>query len=94
MSKFLDDFEKFNVNAPLFEEIKNTPNYVKCLQKVSSRKTKLEELGGNMETRQVLPPKLNDSRSFTIPCTTRNFSFDNVLYDLDASINVMSFSMF
>ena len=36
-----------------------------------------------------LPPKLKDSGSFSIPCIIGNLKFDNVLYDLGASINLM-----
>ena len=40
-----------------------------------------------------LPSKLKDSRSFTISCTIGNINFENVLCDLGASINLMSFSI-
>ncbi|XP_073154011.1 uncharacterized protein [Henckelia pumila] len=40
-----------------------------------------------------LPPKFQDPGSFSIPCQIGNFSFDNVLCDLGASINLMPYSL-
>ena len=40
-----------------------------------------------------LPSKLKDSGSFTILCTIGSINFEMVLCDLDASINLMSFSI-
>jgi len=36
-----------------------------------------------------LPSKLNDPRSFSIPCIIRNLKIDKVLCDLGARINLM-----
>ena len=41
-----------------------------------------------------LPPKLKDSRSFTIPCTIGNTKFEKAMLDLGASINVMPYSIY
>jgi hypothetical protein len=41
-----------------------------------------------------LPPKLKDPGSFSIPCVINGVSFDRVLCDLGASINLMSMSVF
>ena len=41
-----------------------------------------------------LPHKLKDPDSFTIPCTIGNSIFERALYDLGASINLMSLSIF
>jgi len=38
--------------------------------------------------------KCKDPGTFTIPCTISNNSFDNVMLDLGASINVMPLSVF
>lgn len=39
-----------------------------------------------------LPPKLRDSRSFSIPCDIGSNTFDKVLCDLGSSINLMPYS--
>ncbi|XP_014524467.1 uncharacterized protein LOC106780684 [Vigna radiata var. radiata] len=42
----------------------------------------------------MLPPKLQDPGSFTIPCTIGDLEVGRALIDLGASINLMSLSMF
>ncbi|KAF5462721.1 hypothetical protein F2P56_018704 [Juglans regia] len=68
---------------------------------ILSNKRKLEEYETEMLTEESstilqkkLPPRLKDPRSFTIPCTIVNFYFDKVLYNLEASINLMPLSVF
>lgn len=51
-----------------------------------------EEYNAILETK--LPPNLKDPRKFTIPCTVGEFKFDEVFYDLGASINFMPLSIF
>nr|XP_009798033.1 PREDICTED: uncharacterized protein LOC104244325 [Nicotiana sylvestris] len=41
-----------------------------------------------------MAPKLEDPGAFTIPCTIGNVGFAKALYDLGASINLMSYSIF
>jgi len=41
-----------------------------------------------------IPRKCKDPRTFTIPCTIGNNSFDNAMLDLGASINVMPLFVF
>ena len=41
-----------------------------------------------------LPPKLTDPGSFSISCIIGNTSFDNVMLDLGASINVMPLNVY
>ena len=41
-----------------------------------------------------LPPKLKDPGSFTIPCAIGNLVFGKALCDLNASINLMPWSIF
>ena len=41
-----------------------------------------------------LPPKLKDPGSFSISCIIGNTSFDNVMLDLGASINVMPLNVY
>ena len=41
-----------------------------------------------------LPPKLKDPGSFSIPCTIGLTTFDNVMLDLGASINVLPYYLY
>ncbi|KAL0386110.1 UNVERIFIED_CONTAM: hypothetical protein Sradi_3005300 [Sesamum radiatum] len=77
------------------------PSYVKFLKEVISNKRKWE--GGetvklNEECLVILPnklpPKLKDPGSFSIPCIIENIDFDKALYNLCASVNLMSYSIF
>ena len=76
------------------------PSYAKFLKEILGNKRKLEDY----ETIKLkeecsaiilnkLPPKLNDPRSFTIPCTIGKCYFDKVLCDFGASINLMPLSI-
>ncbi|XP_017431946.1 uncharacterized protein LOC108339321 [Vigna angularis] len=77
------------------------PSYAKFLKELLTKKRKyieekIIEVQGNCNAiiQKLLPPKLKDPRSFTIPCTIGNISVGRALIDLGASINLMSLSMF
>ncbi|XP_031258274.1 uncharacterized protein LOC116116320 [Pistacia vera] len=77
------------------------PSYAKFLKEILSNKRKLDDEEMVMLTEECsailqkkLPPKLKDPGSFTIPCIIGNITFDRVLCDLGASINLMPFSVF
>ncbi|XP_073138393.1 uncharacterized protein [Henckelia pumila] len=76
------------------------PNYAKFLKDFLKDKKKLNDLTQvtmNEECSVVLqnkrPRKFQDPGSFSKPCQIGCFSFDNVLCDLGASINLMSYSL-
>ncbi|XP_073038111.1 uncharacterized protein [Primulina eburnea] len=48
----------------------------------------------NAILQKKLPQKLKDPGSFTIPCIIGSTHVNKVLYDLGASINLMSFSIY
>ena len=71
------------------------------MKDMMSRKRRLEEFEtvnlieeGSAILQKMLPQKLKDSRSFTIPCTIGGSFFDKALCDLGASINLMLISIF
>ena len=77
------------------------PRYAKFLKEILTNKKKLKEherINLNEECSAILqnklPQKLKDPGSFTIPCIIGDCSFDKVLCDLGASINLMPFSIF
>ena len=76
------------------------PSYAKFLKEILGNKRKLEDYETvrlNEECfaiiQRKLPPKLKDPRSFTIPCSIGGCTFNKVLCDLGASINLMPLSI-
>ena len=76
------------------------PSYVKFLKEILGNKRKLEDYETvrlNEECSAIiqrkLPPKLKDPGSFTIPCSIGGCTFNKVLCDLGASINLMHLSI-
>ena len=96
-SKFLDVFKKLYINIPFADAIAQMPSYAKFLKEILKNKRKLEDfeiVRLNEECFTILLPlKLKDPRSFTIPCTIGSINFDKALYDLDASINLTPLSI-
>ncbi|XP_073137859.1 uncharacterized protein [Henckelia pumila] len=98
--KFLEIFKKLHVNIPFADALAQIPSYAKFLKEILANKRKLTNLGTvnlNEECSAVLlnklPPKLQDPRSFSIPCAIGSMSFDKALCDLGASINLMPYSL-
>ncbi|XP_073153605.1 uncharacterized protein [Henckelia pumila] len=103
IKKLYDTFRKCEVNIPLLDVIKQVPRYTKFLKELctAKRKRKLKgcqkvELGENVSVviQRKLPAKCKDPCMFFIPCTIGNVSLENVMLDLGASINVMSYSIY
>nr|GEV10381.1 reverse transcriptase domain-containing protein [Tanacetum cinerariifolium] len=77
------------------------PNYGKFLKELVNNKHKHEQISAAFlsdESSAILqnkvPPKLGDPRSFLIPCNFNKAFSCNALSDLDASINLMSYSLY
>ena len=98
---FMDIFKKLHINIPFAKALEQMSGYVKFMKDVLSKKRKL----GEYETvalseecsailQKKLPPKLKYPNSFTIPCAIGNAVFERALFDLGASINLMSWSIF
>ncbi|GJV01013.1 reverse transcriptase domain-containing protein [Tanacetum coccineum] len=77
------------------------PNYYKFLKELISNKHKIEQIyaaflsdESSAMIQNKVPPKLGDPGSFLIPCNfNKTFSY-NALVDLDASINLMPYSLY
>ncbi|XP_054795630.1 uncharacterized protein LOC129301092, partial [Prosopis cineraria] len=76
------------------------PAYAKYIKELVSNKKKLEEYATvtliekcSAILQKKLPPKLTDSRSFTIPCDIVCNIIENCLCDLGASVNLMPYSL-
>ncbi|GKC32250.1 reverse transcriptase domain-containing protein [Tanacetum coccineum] len=77
------------------------PSYEKFLKELISNKHKLEHISAAFLSdesfamiQNKFPPKLKDPGSFLIPCTFRKSFSCNSLADLDASINLMPYSLY
>ncbi|KAL4340007.1 hypothetical protein GQ457_08G026690 [Hibiscus cannabinus] len=99
--KFLDILKQVHINLPLVEAIDKMSNYAMFLKDMVSKRTRLSEFekvatteGCMTMLHNLLPPKLKDSGSFTIPCAIGNHYVGKALYDLGASINLMPKSVF
>ena len=95
-ARFLNIFKKLEINIPFAEALAQMPHYAKFMKDIISKKRKLDEggvvsLSANFSAiiQKNIPQKMQDPRSFTIPCTIGNFEFGKTLCDSDASINLM-----
>ncbi|XP_052736718.1 uncharacterized protein LOC128197907 [Vigna angularis] len=75
----MEIFKKLKINIPFSEALQQMPSYAKFLEELLTKKRKyIEEetieVQGNYSAiiQKLLPPKLKDPRSFTIPCTIGN----------------------
>ena len=99
-SKFLEIFKKIEINIPFAEAINQMPNYAKFLKEILCKKKKITEEGVvNLTTtfivviQRILPAKMKDLGSFTIPCSIGEYDFKKALCDSEASINLMPLSV-
>ncbi|GJY55304.1 reverse transcriptase domain-containing protein [Tanacetum coccineum] len=89
------------INVPLINVLAGMLNYGKFLKELVSNKHKLEQISSaflsdesSTMIQNKVPPKLENPRSFLIPCTIgKNFSC-NALADLGASINLMPYFLY
>ncbi|GKF70619.1 reverse transcriptase domain-containing protein [Tanacetum coccineum] len=99
--KFLDMIRAVRINIPLVNVLAGMPNYGKFLKELISNKHKLEQISfafpsdeSSTIIQNKVSPKLEDPRSFLIPCTFGKTFFCNALADLGASINLMPYSLY
>jgi len=93
--------KKLKINIPFLDVISKMPSYAKFLKKILSNKRKLQEhaMVSLMEECSVilqnkLPHKLEDLRSFSIPCAVGDVIINRALYDLGASISLMPYLIY
>ena len=100
-SKFLEVFKKLHINIPFADALEYMPKYITFLKQMMSKKHKVEEFKTislieecSAIVQRKLPKKEKDPGSFTIPCKIGDTTFNNVICDLGASINLMPLSIF
>ena len=91
--KVAKSFRQIQINIFFNDAIFQISFYTHFLKDVVSKKRKIEDHEMIALTKECsahvqnkLPPKLEDSESFIIPCTIGHLNFSNVLCDLGASI--------
>ena len=99
-SKFLDIFNKIEINIPFEEVINQMPIYAKFLKEILSKRRKTAEEGivnltatCSAVIQQKLPAKMKDPGSFTIPCSIGKCEFKKALCDSGATINLTPLSL-
>ncbi|GJR98986.1 hypothetical protein Tco_0271160 [Tanacetum coccineum] len=99
--KFLDMIRSVRINVPFVNVLAGMPNYDKFLKELVNNKHKLEQISsaflrdeGSALIQNKVPPNLGDPRSFLIPCNFDKVFSCDALADLDASINLMPYSLY
>ncbi|XP_050898001.1 uncharacterized protein LOC127104904 [Lathyrus oleraceus] len=99
-NKFMDMLTKIQINIPFCEALEHMHVYAKFMKEILLRKIKLkhdenivlaEECSAIIQRK--LPLKLTDLGRFTIMCSIGSLRIGHALFDLGASINLMSLSM-
>ncbi|XP_057724128.1 uncharacterized protein LOC130940096 [Arachis stenosperma] len=98
--QFLEVFKKLHINISFVETLKKMSPYIAFMKGLLSEKKVLKEDETVVLTKECstliqskLPKKMPNPRSFQIPCTIGNVTFDKALCDLGSSINLMQLSM-
>ncbi|XP_012435603.1 uncharacterized protein LOC105762271 [Gossypium raimondii] len=97
----LETFRKVEVNISLLDAIKQIPRYAKFLKELCTSKRRLignERVNVGENVSAVLQKKIlskyKDQCMFAISCEIGNVGIKKAMYDLGASINVMSYSIY
>ncbi|XP_074301131.1 uncharacterized protein LOC141632485 [Silene latifolia] len=99
LEKFTEIMKNLEVYIPFTELITHVPAYAKYMKDIVTKKRSI----GKMETMAFAdtssaiiqgnsPPKLEDTGSFSIPCTIGDQTIKRALCDLGASVSVMSYA--
>ncbi|CAM8951137.1 unnamed protein product [Rhodiola kirilowii] len=99
--KFVDKIRTLYITMPFTDAITQIPTYAQFMKEIITGKRKIdgietvaltEECSAAMH--QPMPPKLQDSRSFSIPCDIGGFPVRRALFDLGASVSIMPYSLY
>ncbi|XP_056689972.1 uncharacterized protein [Spinacia oleracea] len=99
--KFWETISKLYVSLSFTEALKKMPHYSWFMRDILSGKRTC----GTNETVHLtehcsalilspFSPKLKDPGSFSIPCSIQELKFDNVLYDLGASVSIFPYKIY
>ncbi|XP_074290146.1 uncharacterized protein LOC141616888 [Silene latifolia] len=97
----MDMMKGINITMPFIDAVKEIPSYGKFLKELISNKNSLsptttvnlsKECSANLMNEA--PQKLEDPRSFSIPCKIGTVHIERALCDLGASISLMPLKIF
>ena len=93
-------FKKIEINIPFSEALTQMSHYAKFMKDILSRKRKISEEGVvsmiatcSAVIMRILPVKMQNPGSFTIPCTIGNSEMGKTICDSRAKINLMPLSI-
>ncbi|GJZ85905.1 reverse transcriptase domain-containing protein [Tanacetum coccineum] len=100
--KFLSIFKHIHINLPFLEALNQMLKGSKVLKDILSNKAKLENAASSVTLskecsaaiQKNLPQNKRDPGSFTLPCLIGTMPVKNASADLEASINLMPYSLF
>ena len=100
-TEILEHLHQVKVNLPLLHIIKQMPLYAKVIKDLCIIKRKHHVKKTAFLTEQVsaiiqhkVPPKYKDPGCPTISCTIGDYNIERVLLDLEASVNLLLFSVY
>ncbi|KAL7603345.1 hypothetical protein Lser_V15G20375 [Lactuca serriola] len=99
--KFLDHIKSLEINIPFLEALDEMPKYAKFLKDMLTNRKKMEGLSKvilnetcSAAMLNMLPKKMGDPGSITLPCHLGNITTSHALVDLGASVNLMPYLFF
>ncbi|XP_023748217.1 uncharacterized protein LOC111896459 [Lactuca sativa] len=99
--KFLDHIKSLEINILFLEALVEMPKYAKFLKDLLTNQKKMEGLSKvilnetcSATMLSMLPKKMGDLGSITLPCQFGNLATSHALADSGASVNLMPYSFF
>ncbi|CAM8999578.1 unnamed protein product [Rhodiola kirilowii] len=99
--QFVDKICTLYITMPFTDAITRIPTYAQFMKEILTGKRKIDGTETvalteecSAATHQPMPPKLQDSGSFSIPCDIGGFPIRRALCDLGASVSIMPYSLY
>ncbi|CAM8908431.1 unnamed protein product [Rhodiola kirilowii] len=99
--QFVDKVRTLYITMPFTDAITQIPTYAQFMKEIMSGKRKIDGTENvalseecSAATHQPMPPKLQDSGSFSIPCDIGGIIIRRTLCDLGASVSIMPYSIY
>ncbi|CAM8942378.1 unnamed protein product [Rhodiola kirilowii] len=99
--QFVDKVRTLYITMPFTDAITQIPTYAQFMKEIMSGKRKIDGTENvalseecSAASHQPMPPKLQDSGSFSIPCDIGGIVVRRALCDLGASVSIMPYSMY
>nr|GEU34471.1 reverse transcriptase domain-containing protein [Tanacetum cinerariifolium] len=99
--KFLDMIRAIRINVPFVDVLAGMPTYGQFLKELIRNRHKIKQIfaaflsnESSVMIQNKVPPKLEDPRSFFIPCNFNKTFSCNALANLGASINLIPYSLY